>query len=230
VVNRLYDRLYAFKDYAGEAARVRELVAERAADATTLLDVACGTGAHLAELQRWFSVEGLDLDPELLALAAERLPGVPLHEGDMRSFTLGRRFDVVTCLFISVGCLLSAEDLNVAAATFASHLEPGGVCVVEPWLTPASWRDRHVSGLFVDDPELKAARIVRPRREGDVAVLEMHYLIGTPDEVEHVHEEHRLRLHTDEEYRAALAGAGLEVEHDPEGLMGRGLWIGVRPG
>jgi hypothetical protein len=80
----------------------------------------------------------------------------------------------------------------------------------------------------VDDPEVKAARIVRPRRHGDLSVLEMHYLVGTPDAVEHVQEKHTLRLHSDEEYRAALASAGLAVEHDPEGLTGRGLWIGLK--
>ena len=51
----LYDALYAtFKDYQTETARLRELIAERVPDARTLLDVACGTGVHLALLRQHF--------------------------------------------------------------------------------------------------------------------------------------------------------------------------------
>ena len=101
---RIYDAVYAWKDYPREAALVHELVQARRPGAATLLDVACGTGAHLAELRRWYRCEGLDLDPNLLAVARERLPDVPLHEGDMRDFELGRRFDAVTCLLSPAEC------------------------------------------------------------------------------------------------------------------------------
>src|ERR671923_34446 len=111
-----------------------ELVQARKPGAETLLDVACGTGAHLAELRRWYRCEGLDLDGELLAVARERLRDVPLHQDDMRDFDLGRRFDAVTCLFSSIGYVLTVEGLTAAVAAMARHLEPGGVLVVEPWL------------------------------------------------------------------------------------------------
>jgi len=35
-------------------------------------------------------------------------------------------------------------------------------------------------------------------------------------------------MFTDEEYRSAFEDAGLKGEHDIDGLMGRGLWIGQR--
>src|SRR5262249_33858233 len=89
----LYDAVYSFKDYAQEAERVHELVLERRPAASTLLDVACGTGRHLEQLRRWYDVTGIDLDPGLLTVARKRLPDVSLQEGDMRSFDLGRRFD-----------------------------------------------------------------------------------------------------------------------------------------
>ncbi|MBA2616521.1 MAG: class I SAM-dependent methyltransferase, partial [Actinobacteria bacterium] len=45
---RVYDALYStFKDFVAEAERVHELIQSRKPGARTLLDVACGTGAHL---------------------------------------------------------------------------------------------------------------------------------------------------------------------------------------
>ena len=229
VANRLYDRIYSFKDYAGEAARVRELVLERAPGAESLLDVACGTGAHLAELRSRFRVAGVDRDRELLALARGRLPDVPLHHGDMRDFRLGRRFDAVTCLFSAVGYLTSLDDLHAAARTFAEHLEPGGVLLVEPWISPDDWREGHLHALLVDEDDLKVARLSRTSRDGDLSFVDMHYLVLTADGAEHFDERHMLRLHSDDDHRGALEAAGLDVEHDPDGLIGRGLWIGVKP-
>ena len=86
----LYDAVYSFKDYGAESERLQALIEERSPGASTLLDVACGTGKHLEQLRAWYEVSGLDLDPQLLEIAQERLGDVELHEGDMTSFSLGR--------------------------------------------------------------------------------------------------------------------------------------------
>ena len=99
----LYDLFYEWKDYRAEADTLRELIEARNPEAASLLDVACGTGTHLVHLRDRFEVAGLDIDPGLLSVAREKLPDVPLHRGDMRDFDLGRQFDVVACLFSSIG-------------------------------------------------------------------------------------------------------------------------------
>ena len=224
---RIYDAIYAsIRDYPREAAELDRLIQEKRPGARTLLDVACGTGTHLEHLAG-YEAEGLDLDAEMLAVARERLPETPFHEGDMTSFGLGKRFDAVVCMFSSIGYARSEEGLRSAIASMANHLEPGGVLVVEPWLAPDAWRERHVGAVFVDEPELKIARINVAERDGAVSIVEFQYLVGTPDGVERFSERHELGLITVEQYLEAFRAAGLEVEHDPEGPMGRGLYVGV---
>ena len=100
---RFYDAVYSSKDYAGEARKLKQFIAAHKRSAgNSLLDVACGTGGHVPYLVDDFAYEGLDLDPEMLALAQARFPQVPFHLGNMLDFALGRRFDVVTCLFSSI--------------------------------------------------------------------------------------------------------------------------------
>ena len=223
---RLYDAVYAsIRDYPREAAELDRLIQERRPGARTLLDIACGTGAHLEHLTG-YEVEGLDLDPEMLGVARERLPNVPLHEGDMADFELRKRFDAVVSMFSSIGYVLTEERLRSAVASMARHLEPGGVLVVEPWLSPEVWVDRHVGAVFVDQPELKIARMNVGEREGNLSIFEFEYLVGTPNGLERFNERHELGLFTVEQYLEAFRAAGLEVDHDPEGPMGRGLYIG----
>jgi ubiquinone/menaquinone biosynthesis C-methylase UbiE len=227
---RLYDLIYSFKDYAGESGRVVELIRAHKPDARSLLDVACGTGKHLVFFKDAFEhVEGLDLDEDQLAVARERLGDVPLHHADMVDFALPRPFDAIVSLFSAIGYLRTLDRVTTAVATMARHLEPGGVLVLEPWLTPERWLDRHISLDTAEEDEQKVARISVSGREGRTSWFDLHYMVGTPDGVDFFVEHHELGLFTVDEYRGALEAAGLDVEHDPDGLIGRGLFVGVAP-
>jgi SAM-dependent methyltransferase len=224
----IYDLEYSFKDYEAECARIEEIVRARAPQARTLLDVACGTGKHLAFLRTSFDCEGVDLDAGLLDVARARLGDVPLHEGDMRTLALGKRFDVVTCLFSAIGLVGDLDGLAAAAQSLAAHVADGGVLLVEPWLTPDVWRPGRPHVLAANAEGLALARVTIPGQEGRLSITDMHYTLGTPDGVEQWHERHELYLFTHEEMRSTLAATGLDIEHDSDGLMGRGLWIGTR--
>jgi SAM-dependent methyltransferase len=225
-----YDTIYSFKDYAAEADMVRARVAEIRPGARRLLDVACGTGEHLRHLQASFEVEGIDASADMLAVARAKLPGVPLHQADMRTFDLGRTFDAAICLFSAIGHLSDEAELEAAARRVARHLEPGGVFLLEPWLTPEAYTSGKVHGLFVDQPETKLARINVSRLSGRISVFDMHHLVGTPEGVEHFVEHLELTLFPLDSYRHAMAAAGMSVRFDPDGPTGRGLFIGSLPG
>jgi SAM-dependent methyltransferase len=220
-----YDALYSLKDYATEADAVHELIQKRCPSARSLLDVACGTGRHLERLQGAYIVEGVDLDERLLAGARARLPGVRLHATDMRDFDLGRRFDAITCLFSAIGYARTIENVTDTLRTMARHLEPRGVLIIEPWYTPETWMAQRPALLSIDQPNLKIARMNINSRNGRRAIVEFHYLVFTPSNVDHFTDRHELGLFTDDEYRAALNDAGLDVDYDPHGLTGRGLYI-----
>jgi len=223
---RYYDALYAFKDYAAESSRLIELIAEELGETGgSLLDVACGTGQHLAHLKTHFAVEGLDLSSDLLEIAGTRNPEVRLHLGDMTDFDLGRAYTVVTCLFSSIGYVKTLDHLCRAARCLAHHVAAGGLLLVEPWFTPDAWHPGTVHALLVDEPDLKIARVNTSFVKGRISYFDLHHLIGTPEGTRHVVEHHELGLFEKKEMEDALSAAGLAVRYDCQGLTGRGLYI-----
>jgi SAM-dependent methyltransferase len=223
----IYDALYSFKDYAAEAERVHELIQARTPGASTLLDVACGTGKHLEQLARWYDVQGLDLNEDFVAIAQDRLGDRgEIHIADMTSFDFARTFDAVTCLFSSIAYVLTEERLDAAVAAMARHLKPAGTLVVEPWISPDDWTSGRPHMLTVDEPDLKIARTSVAGREGELSILEFDYLVSTPEGTIHFTERHEAALFTDEQYRQAFERACLDVELDDHGLTGRGLYLG----
>lgn len=229
----VYDLLYAgsgLKDYAGEADELDSIVRERNADARSLLDVACGTGSHLRFLRDRYIVEGVDLSEDMIAIARSRLPGVSLGVADMRTLDLGRSFDVVTCLFSSIGYVLERPELRETIRRFAAHLFPGGVLVIDGWLRPDAWID----GLrpepeVAGDDVMTVVRLVSGVREGRITSFDMHHLVRTDAGVEYFVEHHRLALTATEEYVAAVVEAGLEPDVLRDALPGRDRIVGVRP-
>lgn len=228
----LYDTVYQAmgKDYAAEASRIHELAnLYKKTDGNTLLDVACGTGLHAGHLAEFYRVEGLDIADDMLAIAREKHPGIPFHQGDMRKFDLHKQFDIVTCLFSAIGYMKTVSQLEQAVRAMERHLVPGGVLFVEPWFTPEDWHTGSVHASFVDQPGLKIARMNISERKGRRSFFDFHFLVGTDQGIEHFTEYHELTLFTTEEYLSAFRASNLEVIHEPEGLYGRGLYIGMKP-
>jgi SAM-dependent methyltransferase len=222
----IYDELYSWKDYDGEASHVRDRAAQLHPEARTLLDVCCGTGSHLLTLKRWYEVEGFDIDQPSLDVAARRMPDVPLHQGDMRDFDLGRTFDVITCFFGSIAYAQTTDGLAQAARAMARHLAPGGVMLVEPWHSPSTYKLTFPGRLMTANrPDLQAVRVSVARVEDKSSVVDLHFLVARPGVIEHFTETHVMGLFTPGEYLSAFEAAGLAAELDPNGYTGRGLWI-----
>ncbi len=95
----------------------------------SVLDAGCGTGRVAIELaRRGIEAVGVDLDGDLLALAARKAPQLRWECTDLASMDLGRTFDVVV---LAGNVLLFCRDdrRSDVVARCAAHLGPGGLLV-----------------------------------------------------------------------------------------------------
>jgi SAM-dependent methyltransferase len=227
----IYDLIYELsgKDYRSESEVIEQLVKRCAPDASTL-DVACGTGGHLVHLQHAFDATGLDLSESMLDVARQRVPGVELVNGDMRSFDLGREFDAIVCLFSSIGYLPDPTALGDAIECMSRHLAKGGVLVVDGWVRPSSWKEPGAAHVVSGTRDgIAIARVGRSERHGTKSILELHHLVGTESSVDYLVDRHELTLFTDDEYRAAFASGGLRVEMTESPMPDRDRYVVTKP-
>lgn len=148
----VYDAIMADVEYDHWADFVLTYAHDGGLEVETALDLACGTGGFTRELHRaGLRVHGLDGSPEMLEVARERLPGdVSLSVGDLRTFDLAQRFDLVTCVFDSLNNLLTPGELGAALEQARAHLGPGGLlaCDVNTRLGVRElWEGGQVEGL-----------------------------------------------------------------------------------
>lgn len=216
------------KDYAAEAAWLRAAIGVANPGAKRLLDVACGTGAHLRFLHKQFEVAGEDADATMIEIAKERLPGVPFRVGRMQDLAVERPYDALMCLFGSITYVADENELRSTFRRFADAVTKGGLVIVEPWISPDEWRDDTIEGHFVDQPKLKIARIGASERYGTTSVTRYEYLVGEPAGMSGFSETHVQQLFTDAQYRSAFEAAGLKPRSERSDLFPNGLYIATK--
>ncbi|MDQ3019867.1 MAG: class I SAM-dependent methyltransferase [Bacteroidota bacterium] len=225
---KFYDALYHFKDYRSASEKLSSIISNYNPDAKTLLDTACGTGKHIEHLKNLYHAEGLDLSEELLTIANKRCPENIFHNADMTDFQLNKKYDVVTCLFSSIAYVKTLDNLYKAVENMSAHLNPNGILIIEPWFSKKTFWKNKVTVNHFDEEGLKITWMYRSQLEDELSILEINYLVGTPEEVTYFKERHELGLFDDKQYKEAFENAGLKVIYDKEGLFGRGMYIGIK--
>ena len=228
---KYYDLIYSFKDYKKEAARIRKLVSKyKRSEGRELLDVACGTGHHLSYLKEDFSCTGVDISKEILDVAKKNAKGVAFKEADMTTLDLGKEFDVITCLFSSIGYVKTYKNLRKTIRNFSKHLKKGGVVLIEPWHTKLTYIPSSPHMETYDGKDIKIARLNVSELIGSLSVMDMHYLIAERAKgVKHFVDRHELGLFEVDETLRIMKEAGLQSKFLKRGLMQkRGMFVGVK--
>lgn len=154
----LYDQLYPA---SVEIAQVAQALQQLSPDGT-LLELGVGTGRMALGLaESGLDVHGLEISPEMIERLRAQDPeaAVTVHEGDMRTFDLGRTYGVVALFSDGLYALPTQEDQIACIGSAAKHLGPEGRLVVET--TWPGLVQRHESG---------APAAINPYADGSVMI------------------------------------------------------------
>ena len=121
-----------------------------------VLEIGCGTGRIMIPIaEAGVPVVGLERAPAMLEVARRKIAGLPeetsrrirIVAGDMRTFTLEQRFDLVLIPYRAFLHLITSEDQRRALARIHEHLTDRG---------------RLVFNIFDPSIEIIAAHMARP--------------------------------------------------------------------
>jgi ubiquinone/menaquinone biosynthesis C-methylase UbiE len=229
---KYYDKIYHWKDYKKEAKIIKGLIQTyKKTSRNLLLDVGCGTGEHIRHIKvEAFRCVGLDASKYMIAVERKKkIKGVKFLTADMTNFSLGMQFDVITCLFSSIGYLKSLEQIEKAVSNFARHLKAEGILLIEPWIKKSELKSA-IHLQTYEDASLKIARVTSVKTEGDFTILDDRYLIGEKNKgVSYLKDLHKLRFVNPEEMLNMVKKEGVDETFSNKKLLSdRGLFIGVK--
>jgi SAM-dependent methyltransferase len=118
-------------DRAEHAAYLRSLIEKRNPAAKTILELACGTGSVLKQLETDYEVMGVDVSKRMLEIAAAKVPAARLVRADMTRVALNERFDVVLCVYDSINHLVRFTEWEAVFDRANVHLENGGIFIFD---------------------------------------------------------------------------------------------------
>jgi ubiquinone/menaquinone biosynthesis C-methylase UbiE len=177
-----------------------------------LLDVACGTGfSFITLLERGWRVTGCDVSPAMIEAARAKVDGrAELVVADMRELPVLGQFDLIWAINTPLNYLLGREELQAALAGMRRNLAPGGFVVFDA-LTLKTARTFFGESFEVE----REGR--RFRWQGSLAPEEVRPGMAAGGRLEAegdpaLVQEHRMRHFTEEEFLAAIGGAGLRCE------------------
>lgn len=228
---KYYDFIYSWKDYKKEANRIYKLIKKyKNSDGNKLLDVGCGTGNHLKYFKYNFSCTGIDLNDEMVNVAKINVSDVFFTQADMINFDLNDRFDVIICLFSSIGYVKTYKNLEKTIVNFSKHLKSGGVVIIEPWFTKSTYWVGKPGMSTYDGEDIKIARINTTSLKNNLSIMEMHYIIAEKDkEVKYFVDSNELGLFEIDRFLEIMNDSGFKAEFLKDGLMkDRGLYLGIK--
>lgn len=227
---KYYDKIYYWKDYEKESEKIKSLIKNyKKSDGNEMLDVACGTGSHIPYLKDQFNITGLDLDKDMLKEAGKKLPDIKFIRGDMRTFKIRKKFDVIVCLFSAIAYMHTQAQLQKAIKNFSDHLKQGGLMIIEGFIPPKEFKPDLVHGIYFNEPHLKIFRATKATKKGHLMTMDFHILVADKKEVKYINEKHIAAMYEDKVFLNIMKKENLISVCIKDGFMkGRSLFLGIK--
>lgn len=235
--SRYYDLLYKDKNYQAEVDYITNIIQKLNPNARTILDLGSGTGKHDYLLSKsGFKVKGVDLSPEMVEEANAKLENVyhaqkdflSFEVGDIRSWELDEKYDVIISLFHVMSYQISNDDIMKALQTISKHLKQGGLVIFDFWYGPGVLSDRPQTRIKrLEDDSIKVTRFAESVIYSNENKVDVNYTIIINDkisnEVEEIKETHTMRYLFLPEMRLFLNSAGLTIVSEEAWVTGTEL-------
>lgn len=225
--SKYYNLLYKNKDYEAESNYVESLIKKYAPGAKTILELGCGTGKHAKIItDKGFNVHGIDLSKTMLEEAYKLKNNMlSFEQGDVRTYRINKKFDVVISLFHVINYQTENKDLEEMIETVSAHLNPGGIFIFDAWYGPAVLNfkpEKRVKTL--EDEFLKVERVATPEIYINKNVVDVNYDINILDKATNIHENiketHKVRYLFKPEIEHFLDKADFDLIYSKEWLTG----------
>lgn len=223
------------EEYAEEAAFAASLLRQASGPVREVLELGSGGGSNASHLKSRFGLTLIDLSGDMLAVSRRLNPGCEHVQGDMRDVRLGRTFDAVF-VHDAVNYMITEADLAQAIETAYVHCRPGGVAVFVPDNVAETFEPETGCGGG-DGSDGRGARFLEWSWDPDPGDTwtraDFVYLLREQDDqVQVVHESHRLCLFGRDTWLRLLAEAGFEAraitEETDEDREPRERFVGLR--
>jgi len=228
---KYYDLIYSWKDYKKEVEIIEKVISKyKKSRGKELLEVACGSGHHIEYFKKNFSCTGIDINQGILNVAKTKFKNITFKKADMINFKLNKKFDVITCLFSSIGYVKTYPNLRKTIHNFARHLKTNGLVIIEPWFTKNTFKSGFKHMTTYEDDKIAIARLNVSKVKGTISILDMHYLVAEKfKDVKHFIDHHEMGLFEIDKTLQFMKEAGLKARFLKNGLMkDRGLYVGVK--
>ncbi len=219
---RIYDIIYKNKDYSGECEFLKKVFKKYSKKPVRdLLDVACGTGNHVAVLaKKGFNVFAQDMSKDMLALARQKAKAKNLKINfmparPMQSFKHKRKFDAVIAMFSSIDYVIDPKDVKNTLKNIRACLKDEGIFTFDFW--NKDYVLKHYSPfrkkVFVDGNR-RATRISKTTLDRKNSIANIKYICSyfeNGNKLYDINEMHRMRFHDIEDMKKMLDEAGFRV-------------------
>ncbi|MDQ3193430.1 MAG: class I SAM-dependent methyltransferase, partial [Bacteroidota bacterium] len=129
IIAKFYDKVIGGHNDLQEY--ILEKISRYNENAESILELGCGTGKNLENLQSRFEITGIDISGEMLKIAKKKIPGGKFYPGDIRAFDLGKKFDVIICMYDTVNHLILFNEWKKLFRNVNEHLSENGIFIFD---------------------------------------------------------------------------------------------------